>query len=89
MNSKGEAKYLERWIRKSRALDKEPPRPSVAGYNLDHTDDAGLEQVNLKLPRGSKKRLQELGRREGLSMRRMFKRLLDEFEERYPGKRKG
>jgi hypothetical protein len=43
-----------------------------------------MEQINIKVPRGTKERLRQLGIQEGgLSMRRMFKRMLDEFEERH------
>ncbi len=88
MKAKGEARYLEQWIHKSRALEKEPPSASHAPYNLDHTDDAALEQLNLKVPVGTKSRLKRLGIQEGLSMRRLFKRMLDEYEERHPEKKK-
>jgi hypothetical protein len=91
MSSKGEARYLEKWIHKGRSLGKKPPRASEAPYNLDHADDlsGAIEQLNLKVPRGTKERLKQLGVREGgLSMRRMFKRMLDDFEERHHTKSK-
>ncbi len=85
MTVKGEAHYLQKWIHKGRRLGKEPPRPSAAQYNLDLDDEASaLEQINLKMPRGTKERLRRLSVREGgLSMRGMFKRMLDEFENRH------
>ena len=85
MKPKGEAAYLEKWIHKGRALGKEPPKPGDAPYNLDADDLLpGMEQINIKVPRGTKERLRQLGIQEGgLSMRRMFKRMLDEFEERH------
>ena len=91
MTVKGEGKYLEKWILKGRRLRKEPPKASVAQYNLDLDDlSTGMEQINLKVPRGTKERLRRLGIQEGgLSMRRMFKRMLDEFEERHRLNNKG
>ena len=86
MKLKREATYLEKWMHKGRHLGKEPPRASEAEYNLDHTDDdsQAMEQLNLKVPRGTKERLKQLGLQQGgLSMRRMFKRMLDEYEERH------
>ena len=90
MKRKGEAAFLEKWIHKARALGKEPPKASDAPYNLDADDLLpGMEQINLKVPRGTKERLRRLGIQEGgLSMRRMFKRMLDEYEERHNGKGK-
>jgi hypothetical protein len=88
MKLKREATYLEKWMHKGKQL-REPPRASEAQYNLDYTDDnsAAMEQLNLKVPRGTKQRLKRMGLQEGLSMRRMFKRMLDEYEERHPQKK--
>ena len=91
MKLKREATYLEKWMHKGKGLGKGPPNTSEAAYNLDHTDDtsAAMEQLNLKVPKGTKLRLKRLGLQEGgLSMRRMFKRLLDEYEERHREKKK-
>jgi len=92
MKQKSEARYLEKWMHKGRAFAKQPPTASSTPYNLDHTDDmsSAMEQINIKVPKGTKARLRRLGMRAGgLSMRRMFKRMLDEFEERHPDKDKG
>jgi hypothetical protein len=89
MKIKSEAAYLEKWIDKGKGLGKEPPKASDAPYNLDADDLLpGMEQINIKVPRGTKERLRQLGIQEGgLSMRRMFKRMVDEFEERHRSKK--
>jgi len=89
MKLKREATYLEKWIHKGKQVNRQPPSASGAQYNLDYTDDNSdaMEQLNLKVPRGTKQRLKRLGSQEGLSMRRMFKRMLDEYEERHPEKK--
>ena len=85
MKVKSEVGYLQKWIHKGRKLGKEPPAVSAAQYNLDLEDpSSAMEQINLKVPRGTKERLKRLGLQEGgLSMRRMFKRMLDEFEAKH------
>jgi hypothetical protein len=92
---KGEAGYLQKWMSKGedKGLGKEPPQASEAPYRLkkEGTSAGGeFEQLNLKVPKGTKSRLKRLGRELGNEkMVTVFKRMLDEYEARYGDKRKG
>ena len=94
MTAKREATYLETWIKKGKDLGKEPPKPSDAPYNVEqsHQPPAGteeVEQLNLKVPKGTKLRLKRLGLEQGgLSMLAVFKRMLHEYEARHREKQK-
>ena len=94
MSAKGEARYLEKWMKKS-GLGKEPPDPSLASRNLEEPEHAPgmpeeVEQLNLKVPKGTKLRIKRLGLEQGgLSMLTIFKRMLNEYEARHREKHKG
>ena len=82
MKMKGEAKLLHTWMQKSKRLGKELPKASTGS---DHV----VEQLNLKVPEGTKLRLKRLGLEQGgLSMLTVFKRMLDEYEARHHEKKK-
>jgi hypothetical protein len=94
MSVKGEAGYLQRWMSKGegKGLGKEPPQASEAPYRLKKQRSTGgeFEQLNLKVPKGTKSRLKrlcvELGNEKMVTV---FKRMLDEYETHYREKRKG
>ena len=94
MTAKREATYLEKWMKKGKDLGKEPPRASDAPYNVEQSDHApadteDVEQLNLKVPKGTKLRLKRLGLEQGgLSMLTVFKRMLHEYEARHREKQK-
>lgn len=88
MTRKGEESYLKQWIGKGKGLGKEPPRTSEAPYNIEEGEQAPaaseVEQLNLKVPKGTKLRLKRLALEQGgLSMLTIFKRMLDEYEARH------
>jgi hypothetical protein len=93
MTAKGEAKFLQKWMKKGKALAKEPPGPGDVPFNLEQLEDeAGapgqVEQLNHKVPKGTKLRLKRLGlERGGLSMLTIFKQMLDEYEARHREKK--
>jgi hypothetical protein len=95
MSAKSEAKYVEKWMRKAESLGKEPPKPGDARYNLEDPEQlpAGpgeSEQLNLKVPKGTKVRLKRLGLEQGgVSMLTIFKRMLDQYEAHHRAKQKG
>jgi hypothetical protein len=66
-------------------LGKEPPKASDTPFKLaPPANRSGLEQLNIKVPRGTKERLRRLCEREGgLSMRRLFTRMVEAFEQRH------
>lgn len=93
MIGKGEDPYLKQWIGKGKGLGKEPPKASEAPYNIEEAEHAAasseVEQLNLKVPKGTKLRLKRLGLEQGgLSMLTIFKRMLDEYEARHCEKQK-
>lgn len=90
MSAKREAADLQRWMSKGKDLGKEPPRASDAPYNVVGSDHASaVEQLNLKVPKGTKLRLKRLGLEQGgLSMLTVFKRMLHEYESRHRDKQK-
>lgn len=92
MSVKGEATYLDKWMKKGKGLRKEPPKPGDAAYNLEQPEHPRfpeeVEQLNLKVPKGTKLRLKRLGVEQGgLSMLTIFKRMLDEYEARHREKK--
>lgn len=95
MSAKSEAKYVERWMRKAASLGKEPPTPRDARYSLEEPEElpAGpgeTEQLNLKVPKGTKLRLKRLGLEQGgASMLTIFKRMLDAYEAEHRERHKG
>ena len=95
MSVKGEAGYLQKWMSKNKdkGLGKEPPRPGETSYKLGQGADATaaeVEQLNLKVPKGTKLRLKRLAVEQGgLSMLTIFKLMLDEYEARHREKRRG
>ena len=94
MTAKREATYLEKWMKKGKAFGKEPPRPSDAPYNVEQSHNPpaatdAVEQLNFKVPKGTKLRLKRLGlEMGGLSMLTVFKRMLHEYEARHREKQK-
>ena len=94
MSVKGEAGYLQKWMRKDKdkGLGKEPPAPTDAPYRLLDDELAApgeVEQLNMKVPKGTKLRLKRLGIEQGgVSMLTIFKRMLDEYETRHRENRK-
>jgi hypothetical protein len=94
MSAKGEARYLEKWMKKT-GLGKQPPDASDATRNLEEpelppTMPEEVEQLNLKVPKGTKLRIKRLGLEQGgLSMLTVFKRMLNEYEARHRDKQKG
>ena len=95
MSAKREAADLQKWMNKAKDFGKEPPRSSDAPYNVGQSDNASadayaFEQLNLKVPKGTKLRLKRLGLEQGgLSMLTVFKRMLHEYEARHRDKQKG
>jgi hypothetical protein len=95
MSAKSEAKYVQRWMRKAESLGKEPPAPSDARYNVEDaeplsTGTGETEQLNMKVPKGTKLRLKRLGLEQGgVSMLTIFKRMLDLYESQHREKQKG
>jgi hypothetical protein len=95
MSAKIEAKYVEKWMRKADSLGKEPPKPGDAAFNLEEPEHSPAsagesEQLNLKVPKGTKVRLKRLGLEQGgVSMLTIFKRMLDAYEAQHREKRKG
>ena len=94
MKMRGEARLLQTWMQKSKGRDREPPKGGDAAHNLDHPEHAPpgsgeVEQLNMKVPKGTKLRLKRLGLEQGgLSMLTIFKRMLDEYETRHREKQK-
>jgi hypothetical protein len=95
MSAKSEAKLVEKWMRKATSLGKEPPRPSDAAFNLEEPEHppaapGEFEQLNLKVPKGTKVRLKRLGLAQGgVSMLTIFKRMLDAYEAQHREKERG
>jgi hypothetical protein len=95
MSAKTEAKYVEKWMRKAASLGKEPPKPSDARYNLEEPEHLPVgpeetEQLNMKVPKGTKLRLKRLGLEQGgVSMLTIFKRMLDAYETQHREMQKG
>jgi len=94
VSAKGEESYLKQWIGKGKGLGKEPPKADEAPYHIEgprhDVVESNVEQLNLKVPTGTKLRLKRLGLEQGgLSMLAIFKHMLDEYEARHREKQKG
>ena len=89
MSAKMEAKLVEKWMRKADSLGKEPPKASDAPFNLEEPEHVPVgagesEQLNMKVPKGTKMRLKRLGLEQGgVSMLTIFKRMLDAYESQH------
>ena len=87
MSKNDASKILAQWMGKSKNV-KAPPRRGDAEHNLELSEHAPAlgepsEQVNFKVPLGTRKRLRVLAAAEGTSMLRLFFRMLELYEEKH------